>query len=641
MSQSVIGALRVNLGLDSAQFERGVKKAQTTTETLGRNLQKIGTAVSVVGAGIGLAIRGQLNAADRLAKTSQQIGVPVETLSQLEHAAKLSGISFGNMETALRRLSQVIVDDNDKLGQLGIAVRDVNGEVRPTVDVMADLADVLAQMPDGAEKTALAMELMGRSGTEMIPMLNKGGDALRAMMEEADRLGLTISQETAEAAERFNDNLTRLGGQMQGIVRIVTAELAPVLEKISDVVVEVAGKFGELSPEMRRIIGIVAGITVVLGPVLIALGSLVLVIGALSAPVLAVIGVFAGLAALFALFPDEAKAVINVVIDLAKMAFEPLKLAVGFVIETFKELKPTIEAVIEFMVNLFDGVISLKDGLIDLGVAGVDFVKEKFLDLIGFLRNIPGQLKNLGSDLMDGLKDGITGAAGAATGAIKGAANSVVNGAKSVFRVQSPSLVFKEMGEDLIKGLGIGIKGSESVGVSAMQNAGNRLNQTATSSFSQVSSTIQSQMGNAFMSIIDGSVSAGQAFRNMANSILQDVSRMVINRAISGAIGSFIPGFANGTPFAPGGLALVGERGPELVNLPRGSKVIDAQRTQGMMGGGGGQTVVNQTINVSTGVQQTVRTEIASLLPQIAEASKRAVLDARKRGGSFATAFGG
>jgi len=79
---------------------------------------------------------------------------------------------------------------------------------------------------------------------------------------------------------------------------------------------------------------------------------------------------------------------------------------------------------------------------------------------------------------------------------------------------------------------------------------------------------------------------------------------------------------------------IVGERGPELF-VPNGSGNVVSN---GDMAGGG--VTVNQTINLSTGVQQTVRTEVMQMLPQIAEASKSAVLDARRRGGSFAKAFG-
>jgi hypothetical protein len=80
---------------------------------------------------------------------------------------------------------------------------------------------------------------------------------------------------------------------------------------------------------------------------------------------------------------------------------------------------------------------------------------------------------------------------------------------------------------------------------------------------------------------------------------------------------------------------MVGERGPELFVPARSGSIMPNERIKG----GGGDVVVQQTINVSTGVQQTVRNEIQSLLPQIAEASKAAVMDARKRGGSFANAF--
>ena len=66
----------------------------------------------------------------------------------------------------------------------------------------------------------------------------------------------------------------------------------------------------------------------------------------------------------------------------------------------------------------------------------------------------------------------------------------------------------------------------------------------------------------------------------------------------------------------------------------RGGNIIPNNK----MGGGSG-VVVNQTINITTGVAQTVRTEIAQLMPQIAEASKAAVLDAKQRGGNFSRAF--
>ena len=91
---------------------------------------------------------------------------------------------------------------------------------------------------------------------------------------------------------------------------------------------------------------------------------------------------------------------------------------------------------------------------------------------------------------------------------------------------------------------------------------------------------------------------------------------------------------AVGGPVSAGQPYLVGERGPELMIPSSNGKIIPNNQL-----GGGGSVVVNQTINVSTGVQQTVRTEIKSLMPQIAESAKAAVADAKRRGGSYGRAF--
>lgn len=143
---------------------------------------------------------------------------------------------------------------------------------------------------------------------------------------------------------------------------------------------------------------------------------------------------------------------------------------------------------------------------------------------------------------------------------------------------------------------------------------------------------------DAIASMIEGTKSAKDAFKSMASSIVQDLLRMQIQKSITGplfeAIGLALPGKAIGGSVQAGQPYMVGERGPEMFVPNQSGSIVPNDA------GGGEGVTVNQTINVSTGVQQTVRTEIANLMPQIANASKNAVLDARRRGGSFATAFG-
>ena len=153
--------------------------------------------------------------------------------------------------------------------------------------------------------------------------------------------------------------------------------------------------------------------------------------------------------------------------------------------------------------------------------------------------------------------------------------------------------------------------------------------------------------GDAFMSLVDGTKTAKEAFRDMARSIIKQLFEILVVQQLVGAfdpktktatglagmIGTALTGTKSiGGPVRAGHTYLVGERGPELFTAPSNGNITPNSNM-------GGNVVVNQTINVSTGVQQTVRTEIKSLMPQIAEASKAAVADAKRRGGSYGRNF--
>ena len=156
---------------------------------------------------------------------------------------------------------------------------------------------------------------------------------------------------------------------------------------------------------------------------------------------------------------------------------------------------------------------------------------------------------------------------------------------------------------------------------------------------------IRSSFSEAFMSMVDGTKTVLGAFKDMVRQIIlklyeQLVVQQMVNAAM-GVVGSVFPalapalsGFkAMGGPVTGGQPYMVGERGPEIIVPSRNGSVVPNNQL-----GGGGVTVV-QNINITTGVQQTVRAEIKSLMPQIADSAKAAVLDARRRGGSYGSAF--
>lgn len=251
-NNAVVGSLRISLGLDSAQFSSGLKNAQTGLQRFA-SLSKtaglaIGTAMVAAGGAMALAMRNVINEADEMSKLAQAIGVPVDDLSRLAYAADLSGVSVEDLGKAVKRLSAGMYEASqnatggaaDAFRALGVDVADTEGRMRSASSVITDLAGRFALMPDGVEKTALAMKVFGKSGADMIPLLNSGSDGLRDMYAEAERLGIVLDEETAKAAERFNDNLTRLGKTKDGIVTKITAGMLPALEDLSSGMVTAA-----------------------------------------------------------------------------------------------------------------------------------------------------------------------------------------------------------------------------------------------------------------------------------------------------------------------------------------------------------------------------------------------------------------
>ena len=168
--------------------------------------------------------------------------------------------------------------------------------------------------------------------------------------------------------------------------------------------------------------------------------------------------------------------------------------------------------------------------------------------------------------------------------------------------------------------------------------------------------SVESSLENGFMSMIEGTESVKDAFKKMAAEIIKELYRvLVVQRMIGGISGSigFLGGAITGTPstgtlglpkFATGGSMmpnrpyLVGEHGPELV-IPRHSgTVVNANQTAGAMSGGGDITVQNN-ITVTGSDAAMVRAEVAKMIPQITNATKAAVIDAKQRGGQMAAAF--
>jgi lambda family phage tail tape measure protein len=219
-----------------------------------------GASIAALGVGMSALVMPVARVGDEFLKLSQKTGVSVEALTALDYAAKLSDVTTEGLTKALQKLSVAMFETqvngqegSAALKALGVSATDAHGQIRPTEAVLLDLAEKFADMPDGADKAALAIKLLGKEGLAIIPFLNQGREGITALMEEAQRLGLVISEDVARASEVFNDNLTRLSAIFEGVQRQIGAAVIPILADFTEQIVLAQTETGSFSNELQRI----------------------------------------------------------------------------------------------------------------------------------------------------------------------------------------------------------------------------------------------------------------------------------------------------------------------------------------------------------------------------------------------------
>ena len=194
------------------------------------------TAATTVG-----AFKTAVDTADAFNKMAQKTGIAVEKLRELNYAAGLSDVSTEALGTSLRKLSinMASAEGGSKaqaevFKALGLSVKDASGQLKGADVLLTEVAAKFATFKDGPEKAALAVQLFGKSGAELIPLLNAGATGLGDMAKEARDLGDVFSGDMAKQAEDFNDNLTRIGIGAKSASYSLAAELLPTINAVAE-----------------------------------------------------------------------------------------------------------------------------------------------------------------------------------------------------------------------------------------------------------------------------------------------------------------------------------------------------------------------------------------------------------------------
>ena len=563
-------------------------------------------------AGFAYLIKSSLNATDTLSKTANKIGTTTEALGGLRYAAEITGVATNTMDMALQRFTRRTAEAAKGMGEAKGAIKELGLNAQelnkmPLDQRMIALADAFGKVNSESDQLRLAFKLFDSEGAALVNTLALGSDGLKDLLGEAKLLGLTMSTTAAQGVEKANDSITKLLSLGKGLKDQFSAALAPAIDSAVTMLTKffqaIAADKGGVEKWAR---GMAKGFLQSIQDIIKGLDT--------------------GLSAISE-FANKANLYINAI---------EIRSQENNIKRFNKEIKG-LSAEIEALESggkqsftdylLGDDIDSKKDKLEDLMHRSI-LAGQAFQDL-----SKPISGNNLGEFFDTTI---------AKIEAMKNAIGVDVGGTSSLFEP-----VINELG-DLRQGF---------------KDWSDLLPDT-TSNIKSLTNQGLNGLTDALTAGVTGAANFADAMKSMAKSVVDSLIKMLIQKyivdAAFGAITGFIGGSARMATGATGTMSgpasnyfvpsmsgkaiggsvqsgqpyMVGERGPEMFVPNSQGSIVPNNRA------GGNGVVVNQTINVTTGVQQTVRAEIASLMPQIANAAKGAVADAKMRGGNYSKMLG-
>jgi hypothetical protein len=275
----VAGNAKILLTLDD-RVQAGLRKLQSRFSAISKPLLSLGTKMTAIGTSITGALFGAAAAfsatGSELNDMAARTGLSVEALGELGYAAKQNGSSIEAVEKATRGMARTILDAErglstatDNLDDLGVSLTDLQG-LAPE-DQFALFASRIADVQDASKKTALAMKIFGRSGTELLPML----ETLDETREAAERLGLVMSAEDAAAADALGDAMDVAWAQIKRVVETIGAAIAGPLTRFltwTQSILAAGIEWISQNKELIRTVALIGGGIALAGGAVVALG---------------------------------------------------------------------------------------------------------------------------------------------------------------------------------------------------------------------------------------------------------------------------------------------------------------------------------------------------------------------------------
>jgi hypothetical protein len=289
-----LGDAIVAVAVDTSALSSGLEKAKgevaASTSAMSAQAKAIGTGFIIAGAAAVIGIGKAVSATQQLALETRDLqrvtGLTAEAASGLLFVTEGLGIATGTLESAFKTVAVNIAKGSDAFAKYGIETKNADGTTRSLLDILGQASDKFVELGGGMKGTALATAIFGRSGKELIGILEQGSVSLEQAIAEADKYGVVLGQDTVDDVVALVNAHANLNSAFQGLEVAVGTKGIPVLTTFTNAATDLVLVFDKIPGPVLAIGGALVAMTgfLYLGQRALAL------LGATWTPVIAAFG---------------------------------------------------------------------------------------------------------------------------------------------------------------------------------------------------------------------------------------------------------------------------------------------------------------------------------------------------------------
>lgn len=519
--------LFAKITLDDKDYKKGIKSAEKSGKSFGQTLTSglkvagkamaaLYTGTVAVASAIAKITLSAVNYGDEIAKESQKLNMSMEGYQKWSTMLEMAGTSIDIMSMGMKTFTGIL-DEASKgnatalltLQKLGLGYEDFAG--LSVEDSLKKVVEQFQTMEQGAEKTQLAVDLFGRSGQELLPLLNQEVGSIDELFKSYEELGFIISDDVLRASEDFDDQLSLLKKSFKVAAVNIGTIFMPAISNILTGLLDLAkGSAGAGETLKSGIIGALNAVVAYL-PKIGEFAAMIIplivdtVVSTLPQLLQAAIDIVVTLAdMLIEYLPELIPAAIGMILTLIMGLVEALPMLVDTAIDLIlaivegliNALPLIIEAAPKILIALINGIVDALPKLIDAAIDIIMMLADVLTDpeilrmliaasfeimeaIAGGLISSVGEIlkivpklftalrdkfkdtdwKGIGKNILEGIGNGIKNAVGGVVETAKNAAKSIFDGVKDFFGIKSPSRLFRdEVGQYIPQGIAVGVE---------------------------------------------------------------------------------------------------------------------------------------------------------------------------------------